>query len=385
MKKIVVAFLFAALLLTVACNQTSKVKVEGHYAPDIKLEIKRLNLSHLVTVDSVHTDRKGNFSFTLSAGKNLPEFYYIMQDDKPLTSLLLLAGDRVFLSIEEETGKVELKGSLETEYLHEAEAAMDASQHRYDSIMQRFLLLNPESAEALTLNYALGSVYVKQKQGAIRFLFNHPTSMASVQVLFQRFSDDLPVFADFKDVLYFQHVYDSLQPRYPRSPYVAALREQAELRRKQMELNEHLLNAQESSFPDISLPNIQAEPVALSLLKGKVILLSFWLSQDPRQRIANQDLLALYQKYAPQLEIYQVALDTDKTAWARTVAEQQLPWISVCDGYGTGSAAVSTYAVSQLPSNFLIDQHGDIVGRDLFEEALASALDKLLPATKSLR
>ncbi|MCL1973890.1 MAG: AhpC/TSA family protein [Bacteroidetes bacterium] len=377
MRKIILAFALTALFLAGACNGASSVKVEGHYIPDAKLEIKRLNLSHLVTVDSVHTDRRGNFAFRLPAKKGLPEFYYLMCNDKSVTSLLLLAGDRVNLSIEEATGMVQVKGSPETESLHEAEVAMKTSQHQYDSLMQQFLLLNPESKEAVALNYDLGTVYVKQKQGAIRFLFTHPTSMASVQVLFQRFSDDLPLFADFKDGLYFKHIYDSLQPLYPRSPYVIALRDQAELRRQQMELNEHLMNATESGFPDIALPNIQAEPVALSLLKGKVILLSFWLSQDPRQRIINQDLLDLYKKYAPALEIYQVALDTDKTAWARTVTEQQLPWISVCDGYGSGSSAVVTYAVTKLPTNFLIDQNGDIVGRDLSEAELHAALKSL--------
>ncbi|MCL2738908.1 MAG: AhpC/TSA family protein [Bacteroidales bacterium] len=377
MKKNVVVLACMVLLLTAACNPASKVKVEGNYIPDTKLEVRRLNLSHLVTVDSVFTDRKGNFSFSLPAKKGFPEFYYIVQDEKPLSSLLLLAGDRVSVAIDQTTGHVEVKGSAETAYLHEAEAAMKLSQHRYDSLMQHFLSSNPGSAEAVALNYALGDVYVKQKQGAIRFIFNRPRSMASVQVLFQQFSDELPVFADFKDAIFFQHVYDSLRQFYPRSPYVAALREQAEFKRKQMELNDHLLNAKELGFPDISLPNIQAEPVALSLLKGKVILLSFWLSQDPRQRMANQDLLELYRRYAPVLEIYQVALDTDKAAWARTITEQQLPWVSVCDGYGLGSGAVATYAVSQLPANFLIDKNGDIVGRDLFGEELASALARL--------
>ena len=366
-----------ALLMTGACTSGSKVKVRGTYAPDTRLELKRLNLSHLLTVDTVLTDAKGNFSFRLPAQKGFPEFYYLMQDQKSITSLLLLAGDKLSLTIDEETGNVVVKGSPETTYLHEAEAAMKASQWQYDSLMQRFLSLNPESPETLAINYALGTVYVKQKQGAIRFLFTHPKSMASIQVLFQQFSEDLPVFADIKDAPYFQHIYDSLQPLYPRSPYVTALREQIELRLSQMAFNEHLLNIEELGFPDISLPDIKAEPLALSSLKGKVILLSFWLSQDPRQRIMNQDLLVLYKKYAPGLEIYQVALDTDKTAWARTVTEQQLPWISVCDGFGQNSVAVSTYAVSQLPANFLIDKNGDIVGRDIFEGELASMLDRL--------
>jgi len=379
MKKTLILFYTASLFLFCACNSTSKVKVVGSYAaaPNTRLEISRLNLSQVITVDSIVTDRKGNFSFRLPAQKGFPEFYYIMKDGKQITSLLLLPGDRVSLFFDS-THQIKVKGSVETEYLLEAEEAMRKSKYLYDSLMQRAMQLVPDSPEAISLNYALGALYVKQKQGAIRFLFNHPRSMASVQVLFQKFSDDLPLFADPKDMLYFQRLYDSLQPLYPRSPYIAALREQSEMKKWQMDMDEKLLNMQELGFPDIVLPDVKAKLVALSSLKGKVILLSFWLSQDPRQRIENQELLELYRKYAVKgLEIYQVALDSDKTSWARTVADQALPWISVCDGYGAKSIAASTYVVTQVPSHFLINKSGDIVGRDFSMNQLNVELAKL--------
>jgi len=367
------------LFLVSTCNRSSIVKVNGSYAaaPETQLEISRLNLSRLVAVDSVFTDSKGNFSFRLPAQKGFPEFYYITQEGKPLTSLLLFAGDHITLTIDRNKS-VRIIGSVETDYLHEIEDVMRNSQHQYDSLMKQFLQLDPKSTEAVSLNYELGSIYVKQKQGAIRFLFNHPKSFASVLVLFQKFSDELPLFADPKDMLYFQRLYDSLQPLYPRSPYIAALREQSEMKKWQIDMDEKLLNIQELGFPDIIIPDVYAKPMALSSLKGKVILLSFWLSQDPRQRIENQELLELYRKYAVKgLEIYQVALDTDKTSWARTITDQALPWISVCDGYGVKSTAVSTYAVTKVPSRFLINKSGDIVGRDFSLEQLNVELAKL--------
>ena len=379
MKRILILLGAGALLFSGACHSTSKIKVEGSYeaAPESLIEISRLNLSHLVVVDSVFTDRKGNFSFNLTAQKGLPEFYYLSHERKPLTSLLLLAGDQVWVTIDQEK-RIGIKGSVETEYLREAEEMMRLSQHQFDSLMHQFDLLDPASEQAHQVNQALGSVYVKQKQAAIRFLFNHPNSMASIQVLFQKFSDELPLFADPKDALFFQRLYDSLQPLYPKSPYIVALQDQSKLRQWQMNINEKLIDIQELEFPEIVLPNVQAEPVALSSLKGKVILLSYWLSQDARQRIENQELLELYNKYAPKgLEIYQISLDTDKTAWAFTITAQALPWISVCDGLGANSTAVSTYSVTKVPANFLIDKNGDIVGRDFTLEKLSSELARL--------
>ncbi|MFA4998091.1 MAG: peroxiredoxin, partial [Bacteroidales bacterium] len=63
------------------------------------------------------------------------------------------------------------------------------------------------------------------------------------------------------------------------------------------------------------------------------------------------------------LEIFQVALDIDKTAWAKAVRDQSLPWISVCDGLGIGSPSVVSYNVETIPVFFIITRQGDIVVR----------------------
>jgi peroxiredoxin len=95
----------------------------------------------------------------------------------------------------------------------------------------------------------------------------------------------------------------------------------------------------------------------------------------------NNDLMEIYNKYkSAGLEIYQVSIDTDKTAWATAVKEQNLPWISVCDGKGAASIAVATYNVTAIPSMFVFNRKGDIVAsNDLFskskvEEAVKKAL-----------
>jgi len=369
----------AALFLG-ACNSSSKARIEGmlHNHPNDSLTLYHLDLSELVPLNTLVTNSRGAFSTRLKMREGFPEFYYIGHRGKTLSSMIVLPGDRISITLDTIKGVHSITGSPETQLLHEAEADMTFARHRYDSLMNLFLQLDPNSAEAVAINYALGSVYVKQKQAAIRFIFTHPRSMASVQVLFQKFSDAHPLFADLMDGLYFERLYDSLRPLYPKSPYITALRDQSDLRRRRMEINEKLLNARELGFPDIILPDVQAQPIALSLLEGRVIILSFWYSQDPLQRTANQEFLELYRKYASKgLAIYQVAVDTDKTSWARTVAEQGLPWISVCDGYGTASPAVSLYAVNKLPTHFLIDKSGELVGRDFSVEELTNQLTKL--------
>ena len=372
-------FGIAALFLG-ACDSASQARIEGTFAyfPNDSLTLYRLNLSNLIPIDTIVTNHRGYFSTRIKTKEGIPEFYYIGARGETMASLLVLSGDRIFVSVDSSKRIHSIVGSPESQLLHEVEVGMTLARHQYDSLMTLFLQSDPNSTEAIALNYALGAVYVKQKQAAIRFIFTHPSSMASVHVLFQHFSDDVPLFADSKDAIYFEHLYDSLRLLYPKSPYIAALIDQSAIRKKQMEISDKLLNAQELGFPDIVLPDVKAQPVALSLLKGKVIILSFWTSQDPLQKMANQDFMELYRKYASKgLAIYQVALDSDKTAWARTVAEQEIPWVSVCDGYGFSSVAATLYAVSKLPTHFLIDKNGELAGRDYTMDQLATEVARL--------
>ena len=76
-------------------------------------------------------------------------------------------------------------------------------------------------------------------------------------------------------------------------------------------------------------------------------------------------------------EVYQVAIDTSKATWITAVQEQQLPWISVSDLRGRGSAALGLYNVQKSPTNFLLDKEGNIVARDIHGKELDEKLREL--------
>ena len=379
MKKFLL-YLSAVALFLSSCGQTSQAVIEGRFPglPDARLWVYRLDVSRMTLVDSVFTNSKGDFSKRVKVPAGQPDFYYLVDGETTVASMLLRAGDKLRLSVHAETGVLSVSGSEETRILHEAEAGMKAAQHSYDSLMQLYVLSEEGSERGRELSQALGRVYVKQKQASIRFIFVNAKALASVQLLYNKFSEELPLFADVLDGLYFKHLHDSLRLVYPRSHYIAVLKNEYEQRHRNFGLVGKISEAKEMSYPDLALPDIKAELVQLSSLQGRPILLSFWLSGDVQHRLLNQDLLAVYKQYAPKgFEIYQVAVDTDKTAWAKAVSDQQLPWISVCDGRGSNSTAVTSYAVTQVPSNFLIDKEGNIVGRDLSIEVLKAQLAKI--------
>ena len=201
-------------------------------------------------------------------------------------------------------------------------------------------------------------------------MMKQPASLSNITMLYQKFNDELPLFGDVHDLVYFRSIYDSLKVVYPNSKYVRALSDEVNKYQKAFEFNNKLTQAGELAFPELSLPDINGKSRKLSELLGKPFILIFWTSSIDQQKMFNHDLKELYAKYNPKgLEIYQVSADVDKIQWATVVKEQALPWISLCDGLGTASVALNTYAIEQLPTLILFDKEGNVVAKNIFDKA----------------
>ncbi len=371
-------FLTALVAMTAFACSTDKATIKGiiEGTSNGNLVLKVLEINNQRVVDTIEIE-DGKFDYKLKLKDKTPNFYYLYYNENKVASLIILPGDNVKLIADTLGKKILTEGSEETKLLTEIESGAQKLSFRFDSLANVLdsAVIKGDEAKKTTLNYELGSLYVKQKQNSIKHLYTNPNSITNIILLYQKFPNNLPIFADVRDVLLFKRVCDSLDKRYPGSAYVARLKEEVSYREKSDMFNAKILDASETGFPDIKLPDVKSKMRSLSELSGKVIILSFWSVSDANQRMLNQDFLQIYDKYSNKgLEIFQVSVDTDKTAWARAVDEQMLPWISVCDGLGSGSAAVTTYNVTKIPALFVIDKSGTIVAKNVFN----AELDKLL-------
>jgi len=371
-------FLTALVAMTAFACSTDKATIKGiiEGTSNGNLVLKVLEINNQRVVDTIEIE-DGKFDYKLKLKDKTPNFYYLYYNENKVASLIILPGDNVKLIADTLGKKILTEGSEETKLLAEIESGAQKLSFRFDSLANVLdsAVIKGDEAKKTTLNYELGSLYVKQKQKSIKHLYTNPNSITNIILLYQKFPNSLPIFADVRDVLLFKRVCDSLDKRYPGSAYVARLKEEVSYREKSDMFNAKILDASETGYPDIKLPDVKSRMRSLSELSGKVIILSFWSVSDANQRMLNQDFLQIYDKYSNKgLEIFQVSVDTDKTAWARAVDEQMLPWISVCDGLGPRSAAVTTYNVTKIPALFVIDKSGTIVAKNVFN----SELDKLL-------
>lgn len=371
-----ILFALAATLALASCG--SKAGIDGTIAdaPSSEVIVKLLNINRYEVLDTVKTDAAGRYSYKVNVEKGQPEFVYVFYKDTKVASLLLEAGDAV--KVESDTlGNFSVTGSEESVKLAQIEKDYAAAVTTMADIAARMEKASDDVAAGLRRE--LGQEYVKYYRSRVKYVMENINSLTIVPVFFQNFSADLPVFAQSTDAIHFTNAADSLELVYPDSKYVKALRAEAQRRYGYLEIATRLGSATEIGYPDIELPNVNAEKVRLSSVDSKVVMIYFWSASDAAQKMFNLDFLkGIYEDYHDKgFEIYQVALDPDKAAWARVVKEQNLPWINVCDSRGSASPYVMTYNISAVPAAYIISGGELVDGQIVDEKSLRKLLDKL--------
>lgn len=369
--------LMAAAAAMAACTTGAKIDGTVETAPSSEVIVKLLDINRYQVLDTVATDASGRFSYKVEVEKGQPEFIYLFYKDTKIASLLLEAGDKVDVKADT-LGNFAVEGSEESLKLAAVEKDYADAYGRLAAIASK-LEKTSDAEEVAALNRQISKEYVDYYRNCVKYVLANSKSLTSVPVLYQNFGAELPVFAQNTDAIHFMNVSDSLGAVYPESRYVRALKKEAERRFGYLELEARLQDAQEVGFPDIVLPDINAQKIKLSEVDSKVIMVYFWTVNDAAQKMFNLDFLkGIYEDYHKKgFEIYQIALDPDKTQWAQVVKQQNLPWINVCDALGADSPYVTLYNLAALPAAFIIAD-GDLVdGQVVDEKSLRKLLDKL--------
>ncbi len=132
-------------------------------------------------------------------------------------------------------------------------------------------------------------------------------------------------------------------------------------------------------FADFEMTDTNGKLKKLSDLKGKTILLEFWASWCGPCRQENPNLIKAYKKYKNNgFEIFAVSLDSNKDSWLNAIKKDSLDWIHVSDLKEQENEAALIYGIHSIPNNFLIDQNGIIIGRNLRGEELNKKLSETL-------
>jgi thiol-disulfide isomerase/thioredoxin len=129
---------------------------------------------------------------------------------------------------------------------------------------------------------------------------------------------------------------------------------------------------------DPDLKNTDGKRIALSSLKGKYVLLTFWSSKSQdciQENLVLKEYYKLYNKKG--FEIYQINLDESDAEWKQAVRFDELPWISTKEDDPNNLKNAVLYNVKSLPTNYLYNKEGLIIASNIHGRSLQLKLDQL--------
>ena len=132
--------------------------------------------------------------------------------------------------------------------------------------------------------------------------------------------------------------------------------------------------------PDFTLNDVNDKPIALSSKIGpRLLLVDFWAGWCGPCRQENPNVVKVYNEFNKKgFDVFGVSLDRTKDVWVQAIADDKLPWTHVSDLQYWNSAPARLYAVNSIPANFLLDETGVIIGKNLRGEALYNKVNEVL-------
>lgn len=378
MKKIV--FILSVCVLA-ACNNSGKFIVEGVVdgGAGEMLYLEHTGLTKNIVIDSMKIKKDNSFKFK-SKRPAYPDFYKIKIGSKQIhfavdsietveitTSLEKFSSDYTITGSESNTDIQILRNSVAKLQNKANQLNSDMSSDESNAFYQEFTQLVEE-----------------HKNLAKPIILKNPRSTAAYFAIFQQVSN-IYIFSPYikEDRPFCAAVataYHTYMPDYERSKNLYAWVMDAiksEREAKQQSDWKKMMEENAIGFIDINLPDKDNQMRKLSDLVGKVILLDFSAFEARESVQYTFALRDLYNKYKSRgFEIYQVSLDRNKILWEDAV--ENLPWICVRDDNGPNTKVVTLYNISEIPTYFLINKKGDIVGRNFDLQALEKEISKAL-------
>jgi thiol-disulfide isomerase/thioredoxin len=364
------AILCLFLISFYGCNgeQQKKQKISFDFmgGSGKKVVLYELGTSKATPVDSINLDANGKGLINIQVDE--PHFYRLSaSQDNFLVMILSNQDKQVFIKgkYDAMASTYTISGSAESELLRSTSAMLQKNYMKADSMQKAYSEYKNKGDEA-----AASSVegeymkMAKEENTALKTLIDQsPASFVALAML-ERLDKD-------KDMAYIEKVASAFLKKYPQSDYTKSL--------QSMVANSKLLS-KGSIPPDIKLSSPEGKEIALSSLKGKVVLLDFWASWCRPCRMENPNVVNIYNKFNEKgFTVYSVSLDKSKDAWAEAIQKDGLAWPNHVSDLGFwSSSVVKLYKIEGIPMTFVLDREGKIVAKNLRGKELEDCIAGLI-------
>lgn len=374
LKHILIAIPF--ILITACSNTNSKSK--GDIEVEVKLEntngesiyLEKLTVKGIIPIDTAIIDSKGEFTFSPTVGT--AGFFRIRISNENFATLIFEKGQKITITGDyKNIGEaLMIKGSPDSEIFLEMSSVTTLFNRKRDTLQQDFKafatlhqgeteLIN---AKAKELDVPFAKLQTDHQAYINKFVSDNPSSLAALAAIQQLAIEQyIQTYIKLDKVLF---------EKYPTVDYVTAFHQDVKTK---------TACAIGTAPPEINYNTPEGIPLALSSLKGKVVLIDFWASWCGPCRKENPNLVRAYNKYKDQgFDIYSVSLDNNMGRWKAAIVADHLTWKShVCDFKGWKSPVVRDFNFNGIPSSYLLDRDGNIIAKNLRGAALDQKLSEI--------
>jgi len=370
-----VTICLAASLALASCSDSKKssgFELKGNFTntKGETIYLEKLTSIQPVLVDSTVINDKGDFEFTNYVPKI--GFYRIKLNQQNFAMLVLDSADKVTVTgnISDLGNTYKTEGSPETKLFIEYNDLSKARDLRLDSLNKAFQMMmennKADSRRVDSLSKIFEGPYnsivdASNKQMTDKIMQN--ASMYSSIMAIQVLEPD-----KYADVY---HALDAgLSKKYPNDMNVKTFHDM---------VTKMQATTIGQTAPEISLPSPDGKEIALSSLKGKVVLIDFWASWCGPCRKEMPNVVKAYAKYKDKgFEIYGVSLDQEKDRWVEAIAKDGITWPQVSDLKYWSSDAAKLYNVQGIPYTVLLDKEGKIIAKNLRGAELEKKIAEIL-------
>lgn len=382
-----IIYIFIGLAILNSCkSKNNQFVVSGiiHNASNELIYLSELTKDKIIHLDSVNIDNDGQF--ILHGKTDLPGFFIIEMAYDNYVTIVCHPGD--IIDIETNASNLsenyKISGSEDSRLIKELTKKINKSILEIDSLGKAYnnYITSPNIPK---LKKELDSTYIAIKRNlknyVYQFINTNQNSIASIMALYAKFTPHENVLNPINDFNYFLKVDSVLHKKYPLSKPVILLHNHVNDLKKQKRI-EGLIHANiqlGAKVPEIKLPDSNGDSVSLSSLQGKYVLLDFWASWCDECRTAHLIMAEAYQKYKTKgFEIFQVSLDKSRDQWLNAIKKDNLTWINVSDLGYWNSSVVELYNLQGIPNNYLLDEEGRVIAKNLKGERLINKLNEII-------
>lgn len=363
MKK-VFGFIVAILLLASCANESYEINGSVENISEGKVLLQNIENNNYHTVDSTElVDGK----FTFKGNVEMSDIYFIKIDGVRFNIQLFLENSKIDIKVNpDDFAGIEVSGSATHAIYDEFLTGMNEFRAQIDAITEQYRQATTEGtiSEAFQaeLTEQANAVYEAQDAYLKSFTFENTTNIVgpfiASQITHLLSVEEMDKFLaevseDLKDV-----------------PYVITLQEKADLSRK---------TAIGQPMIDFTMNDTEGNPVTVSEINAKLLLIDFWAAWCVPCRKENPNVVALYKEYKSKgLEILGVSFDRTKEDWLKAIQDDGITWLQVSDLQYWQNAAGQLYGIQSIPATLLIDENGIIVAKNLRGEELKAKVAEIL-------